>query len=85
MASFGVTQHLADGFDGHSVSVGYGRGECLAGKVRGYSFLDAEDGCNLLQIVVILRIADNRQQVATRAFLLVLAQNREWNIEQFYF
>ena len=49
--------------------------------VRGYSFLDAEDLRNLLQVLVILRIADNRQDVAARALLLVFAQYRQRNIE----
>ena len=54
----------------------------MAGEVRGYSFLDAEDFCNLLQVLVILRIADNRQDIAARALLLVFAQYRQRNIEQ---
>ena len=55
-----MAEHLADGFDGYSVSVSNCRGECVAGQVRDYSFLDAEDSCNLLQIVVILRVANHR-------------------------
>ena len=53
-----------------------------AGEVRGYSFLDAEDLRNLLQVLIILRIADNRQDIAARALLLVFAQYRQRNIEQ---
>ena len=56
-----MSEHFANRFDGYSVGVGYGRGKCVTSQVRGNSFLGAEDGSNLLQIVVILRIADNRQ------------------------
>ena len=54
----------------------------MAGEVRGYSFIDAEDLRNLLQVLIILRIADNRQDIAARALLLVFAQYRQRNIEQ---
>ena len=57
----------------------------MAGEVRGYSFIDAEDLRNLLQVLVILRIADNRQDIAARALLLVFAQYRQRNIEQLDF
>ena len=53
-----------------------------AGEVRGYSFLDAEDLRNLLQVLIILRIADNRQYIAARALLFVFAQYQQRNIEQ---
>ena len=34
--------------------IGYSRGKGMAGEVRGYSFIDAEDARNLLQVLVIL-------------------------------
>ena len=54
----------------------------MSGEVRGYSFLDAENLRNLLQVLVILRIADDRQDITARALLLVFVQYRQRNIEQ---
>ena len=50
----------------------------MAGQVRGHAFIDAEDARNLLQVLVILRIADNRQDIAARALLLVFAKYNEY-------
>ena len=55
----------------------------MSGEVRGDSFFDAENLRNLLQVLIILSIADNRQDIAARALLLVFAQYRQRNIEQF--
>ena len=58
---FGVAQHLADGFDGYSVSVSNCRRKCMAGKVRGYSFLDAQCGGYLFEVEVVFGVAQHGQ------------------------
>ena len=51
-------------------------------EVRGHAFIDAEDAGNLLQMLIVLSVADNRQDIAARTLLLVFAQYQERNIKQ---
>ena len=78
-----MAQHFANRLDGYAIRIGHCRGKCVAGEVRGHAFIDAENARNLFQVLVVLRIADNRQDIAARALLLVFAQYRQRNIEQF--
>ena len=71
---FGVAQHLADGFDGYSVSVSYSSCECVASEMRGYSFLDAQCGGYLFEVEVVFGVAQHRQEIAVNAGRLVLFQ-----------
>ena len=69
---FGVAQHLADGFDGYSVGVGYCRCESMASKVRGYSFLDAQCSGYLFEVEIVFGVAQHGQEIAVNAGRFVL-------------
>ena len=62
-----MSEHLADRFDGYSVSVGYGRSKCVACEVRGYAFLDAQCGCYLFEVEVVFGVAQHGQEIAVNA------------------
>ena len=72
---FGVAEHLANRLNRHSICIGYGRSECVASKVRGYSFLDAQCGGYLFEVEVVLGIAQYWEKIAVNAGRLVLFQD----------
>ena len=52
-----MSEHFANRFDGYSVGVGHCRCKGVAGKVLGYSFLDAQCGGYLFEVEVVFGIA----------------------------
>ena len=72
---FGVAQHLADRLDGYAIGVGNRRGKCVACKVRGDSFLDAQCGGYLFEVKVVFGVAQHGQEIAVNAGRLVLFQD----------
>ena len=64
---FGVAQHFANRLNRYAIGVGYGRCEGVAGKVRGYSFLDAQCGCYLFEVEVVFGVAQHGKKIAVDA------------------
>ena len=74
-SEFGVAEHLADRFNRYSVGVGHRRCKCMASKVRGYSFLDAQCGGYLFEVEIVFGVAQHGQEIAVNAGWLVLFQD----------
>ena len=70
-----MSKHLAYRFDGYAISVCYSGGKGVAGKVRGYAFLDAQCGGYLFEVEVVFGVAQHGQEIAVNAGRLVLFQD----------
>ena len=64
---FCMAEHLANRLNRHAICVGNRCCECVAGKVRGYSFLDAQCGCYLFKVEIVLGVAQHGQEIAVNA------------------
>ena len=67
-----MAEHLANRLNRHAIRICYGRSECVAGKVRGYAFLDAQCGGYLFEVEVVLGVAQYWKKIAVNACRLVL-------------
>ena len=59
--AFGMAEHFADWFNRYAIGVGYGSCESMAGKVRGYSFLDTQCGGYLFEVEIVFGVAQHGQ------------------------